>query len=221
MERITRAVALFVVSALLAALAAGGALATEKSLIQCKHGTAGNDSIVGTNYSECILAFGGNDYVDALGGNDTVNPGPGDDTVLGYYGNDVIDGSFVYDNWQRDDQGNDDLYGVSGDDTIIDWVGYDWAFGGYGNDTIDVRGGSYADYVDAGPGYDTVYANSNDTVVNAEQVYKSAAGAKSSSVDQERPEPPKLSKAETKSTADAKSPAEKDAKQPKERTPTK
>jgi len=221
-ERIRRSLGVFVVSVMMVALAAGGVLAAEKTLVQCKHGTAGNDSIYGTSYSECILAFAGSDYIDAWEGNDTVNPGPGDDTVLGYYGNDVIDGGFLYGDWQRDDQGNDDLYGESGDDFIIDWVGYDWAFGGDGNDTIDVRGGSFADYVDAGSGYDTVYANPNDTVVNAEQVYKSAAGAKSSA-KQERPEPPKLSEADSKSSAtDAKSLGDKEGSTPpKERTPDK
>jgi Ca2+-binding RTX toxin-like protein len=107
-------------------------------------------------------------------------------------GNDTIDsGSYA------DDQGNDELAGDEGNDAIVDWVGNDLVGGGSGDDWIHVRDGYCHDYVDGGPGTDEVYADSCDTIRNAEYVYKTAAGAKSTA-KQERPTPPDLSKEDSK-----------------------
>jgi Ca2+-binding RTX toxin-like protein len=187
----------------------------------CLKGFAGNDILAGFTNDDLIDGGDGDDqlfgesgneslfathYIDGWNGNDRINPGSGNDQALGFAGNDRIDGALTAtapngvslgNGWQTDDQGNDRLAGESGNDTIVDWVGLDQAFGGTGNDTINVRDGSGGDFVDAGENlfdFDQVFADSGDTVLNAESVVKSAAGAKSAA-DQERLSPPKVSSA--------------------------
>jgi Ca2+-binding RTX toxin-like protein len=189
----------------------------------CLKGLAGNDILAGFTNDDLIDGGDGDDrlfgesgnespynlhYIDGWNGNDTINPGTGNDTALGFSGNDRIDGNyksgFLGNGWQIDELGNDKLYGESGNDYIIDWKGLDRAYGGTGNDTINVRDGSGGDFVDAGENlfdFDKVYADSGDTVLNAESVVKSAAGAKSTA-DQKRPTPPEVS---AKSSAPLKS----------------
>jgi Ca2+-binding RTX toxin-like protein len=257
-ERITRPVALFVVSVLMVALTAGVALAQKatgaspeetrasetgasskadtKSLYACNavlNGTIYDDFLDDAGYDRnCVFGYSGHDiiagytFADVLDGgygddrifgehagdtivgsdgHDTVNPGPGDDWVSGSSGNDVFNGAFTYSylgsGWQNDEQGNDRLNGDAGNDYIIDWVGTDKAYGGYDNDTINLKDNYCYDIASAGSGYDTVYADSCDYVYAAENVYKSAAGAKSTA-EMERPTPPKLS---AKSSAHPKS----------------
>jgi hypothetical protein len=191
----------------------------------CLRGLAGNDVLAGFTNDDFIDGGDGDDrlfgesgnesssttgvhYIDGWTGNDTINPGTGNDTVLAFSGNDVIDGNYKYNflgnGWQIDELGNDRLHGESGNDYIIDWKGYDKVYGSTGNDTINVRDGSGGDYVDAGEhflDFDKVYADSGDTVLNAESVVKSAAGAKSGA-ELERPTPPSVS---AKSSAQLKS----------------
>jgi TolB protein len=79
-----------------------------------------------------------------------VKAGKGNDTVQGGRGADTLDGG----------DGNDRIVGGKGRDTVL---------GGKGNDAIDVRDGQ-RDRVNAGPGTDTVVADPNDVVTNAEKV---------------------------------------------------
>ncbi len=71
---------------------------------------------------------------------------------------------------------NNTIYGRGGGDDIRDTAGgkdVDRIIAGRGNDTIDVRDGNSrddADYVDCGPGFDTVYADNNDITVRCEVV---------------------------------------------------
>jgi Ca2+-binding RTX toxin-like protein len=187
----------------------------------CLKGLDGNDILAGFTNDDLIDGGNGHDqlfgesgnerlfathYIDGWNGNDRINPGTGNDHALGFAGDDIIDGALTTtapngvklgNGWQIDDQGNDRLLGESGNDRIIDWRGFDRAYGGTGNDTINVRDGSGGDFVDAGEhlfDFDKVFADSGDTVLNAESVVKSAAGAKSAA-DQDRLSPPKVSSA--------------------------
>ncbi len=229
-ERLKRSLGIVVVSVLMVVLAAGVALAA--TVVHCNplggqcRGTFDDDNIYGSSYVDYIKAHERHDVVDAWHGDDAINPGPGNDTVLGYYGNDYISGTAIGGNWVIDEAGDDWLYGEDGNDTIIDQVGRDYVSGGPGNDIIDVNDGFSGDYVDAGSGSDTVYADSGDTVVGAEAPSSFTAGAKSSAkqetADQQRPAPPKLSKATPDSAADEKSLGEKQGSTPPtERSPVK
>ncbi|MBI3347611.1 MAG: hypothetical protein HY020_10425, partial [Burkholderiales bacterium] len=72
-------------------------------------GTAGNDSIIGTNWSETLDGGAGNDTLSARPGNDTITGGDGDDSINGEDGNDTIDGG----------TGNDTIYAGYGNNTYL------------------------------------------------------------------------------------------------------
>ncbi|MEU7824819.1 fibronectin type III domain-containing protein [Catellatospora sp. NPDC049133] len=129
-------------------------------------GTAGDDTIAGTNARDVICSLGGDDRIFA---------GNGDDVVYGGTGADVLDGG----------NGDDILYagptgsmliGGNGNDTLIGGIGDDIIRGDNGNDLIDAGSGSDAIYggngndaVAAGDGDDTVDGGSgNDTCADTE-----------------------------------------------------
>lgn len=114
-------------------------------------GTAGVNSLTGTNSRDIITAGGDNDTLTGLNGNDqlngesgadTLNGGYGndtasggteDDTLYGGYGNDTLNGDDGDDDL-RGDQGNDTTSGGAGDDYFYDYYGTNVADGGDGND---------------------------------------------------------------------------------------
>ena len=64
-------------------------------------GTAGNDTIIGTQWIDDVFAGGaGDDVLEGKQGDDTLDGGSGDDTLIG-------------------DQGNDQLIGGAGTDTYV------------------------------------------------------------------------------------------------------
>ncbi len=81
----------------------------------------------------------------------------GPDTIHGSRGNDVIKGL----------GGNDHLYGGGGSDRI---------YGGPGNDFINANDDAQRDYIDCGPGYDTVseapFPRARDVYVNCERILR-------------------------------------------------
>jgi hypothetical protein len=89
-------------------------------------GTAGPNTIRGSQYFDIINGNGGNDRLYGLGGNDKIS-GEG---------------------------GNDTIYGGEGNDFILAGPGDDHVYGGPGNDTIVPGNGR--DVIDCGPGFDTV-----------------------------------------------------------------
>jgi Ca2+-binding RTX toxin-like protein len=101
-------------------------------------GTEKADQITGSFDADIIKARGGNDTIDGGNGSDTINGGRGSDTIT-------------------------DIGNVPDVDTIT---------GGKGNDSIDVREGAALndnpDFVDCGPGTDTVFIDANDTRLNCE-----------------------------------------------------
>ncbi|MBI3379049.1 MAG: hypothetical protein HY035_11710 [Nitrospirae bacterium] len=76
-------------------------------------GTAGNDTITGTNVVDRITAFEGNDIILSGDGDDVIDAGSGDDTINAGEGNDIITGGL----------GNDILNGDSGDDAYTYNIG--------------------------------------------------------------------------------------------------
>ncbi len=74
-------------------------------------GTAGNDTLYGTNTAGGDILYGldGIDYLYGYDGNDDVYGGAGNDILYGGNGDDVLDGEL----------GNDQLYGGAGDDRFV------------------------------------------------------------------------------------------------------
>jgi Ca2+-binding RTX toxin-like protein len=121
-------------------LLAGGVVLAKT--IECTGGPC-----VGTKRADTFTGSGVADQITGRSGNDLIDSGEGDDEVHGGGGNDQISDNVL----------------VSDVDTI---------FGGKGNDIIDVRegaaGGDNPDFVDCGPGTDTVFADPTDTRLNCE-----------------------------------------------------
>ncbi|HSR71705.1 MAG TPA: Ig-like domain-containing protein, partial [Kiloniellales bacterium] len=100
-------------------------------------GTAGTDSMIGTNQADAIFGYAGADTID--GGNSG-------DTLYGGDGNDILDGG---------GNGADSLYGGAGDDILI---------GGNGVDFLD--GGAGADQLFGGTGGDILIWDAADTLID-------------------------------------------------------
>jgi hypothetical protein len=159
-------------------------VAVSVSLLPCAvAGTAAGDRITGTPERDTICGFGGYDVINSLGANDwidggteadTVHGGPGDDTIHGEYGPDVLYGDAGNDTITGG-VGTDTIYGGAGNDHISGGLFADHLLGGPGNDFIDARDG-YRDFVDCGPGNDTVAVSTSlqpgDQVRNCEHVIR-------------------------------------------------
>ena len=126
-----------------------------------------DDHINGTNFSDLIFAYLGDDDVRGGNGNDTVEGGYGDDHLEGENGNDTLYGdNFTpytatvvdpstqsYDDFLDGGNGKDVLYGQEGDDTLYGGNGKDTLYGGDGDDIL--VGGTGKDLLDGGDGSDT------------------------------------------------------------------
>jgi Ca2+-binding RTX toxin-like protein len=105
---------------------------------------------VGTKKGDNIIGTAGDDEINGRGGNDTI---AGDSFISS--GDDLIRGG----------GGNDDIADFSLGNDI------DTIFGGKGDDTIRVNEGDSdvdPDFVDCGPGIDTVFVDPTDTRLNCE-----------------------------------------------------
>jgi Ca2+-binding RTX toxin-like protein len=72
-----------------------------------------NDSFTGSDFSDVLFSYGGDDLVDGGGGNDFLVSGTGEDQLFGGDGDDVLDG----------DLGADQFTGGLGDDTFATKIG--------------------------------------------------------------------------------------------------
>lgn len=100
-------------------------------------GTAGNDTLVGSDFSDTLDGGQGDDLLDGRGGNDLLIGGAGNDTLYGGAGDDTLNGG-------------------DGDDWLDGGQGYNQLSGGLGNDTY-VLGEDYSAILEvAGGGIDTV-----------------------------------------------------------------
>ena len=115
------------------------------------NGTAGDDTLYGTDSADTINGLDGNDKIVAKAGIDTVNGGNGNDNISGQDGADILNG----------DAGDDRIYGGNGADTINGGIGSDRLYGQEGVDTI--RGGDNDDFIWGGTEGDFIYGeNGND-----------------------------------------------------------
>lgn len=100
-------------------------------------GTAGNDTLVGSDFSDTLDGGQGDDLLDGRGGNDLLIGGAGNDTLYGGAGDDTLNGG-------------------DGDDWLDGGQGYNQLSGGLGNDTYVLGEGYSAILEVAGGGIDTV-----------------------------------------------------------------
>lgn len=116
-------------------------------------GTAGSDTLTGSDIGEHIVGQAGNDTLAGNGGNDLLEGGVGNDRLLGGSGDDILYG---------DTRGNDV---AGGDDTLIDTDGgNDRLYGQGGNDYLFVshdNGAASEILLDGGAGNDTIYHSSS------------------------------------------------------------
>jgi|CXWL01.1.fsa_nt_gi hypothetical protein len=127
------------------------------------YGTEGNDALIaGTNLSDQIYGYAGNDVLAGYGGADMLDGGSGNDTLYGDSGNDdlygwtgddLLDGGNGSDRLFGED-GDDDLYGGDGADTLFGDAGTDYLYGDGGNDAL--YGGAGSDVIFGDAGTDTV-----------------------------------------------------------------
>ncbi|MCC4799500.1 alkaline phosphatase [Enterovibrio norvegicus] len=90
------------------------------------NGTAVAETLYGTNESDNIFSFGGDDVKVGFGGDDNVFGGRGDDLMTGGAGNDFVSGG----------RGDDVVGGGSGNDILYGGLGNDYVLGGTGDDLL-------------------------------------------------------------------------------------
>ena len=110
-------------------------------------GTAGNDTLHGSELGDTLSGGAGQDFIHGHGGNDLIHGGDETDPSYG----DMIDGG----------DGNDTIYGDKGDDRLTGGNGDDILYGGDGNDVLD--GGNGNDLLEGGAGNDILYSFGYDT----------------------------------------------------------
>lgn len=101
-----------------------------------QEGTAGNDTLSGTDLADTLVGAGGNDYLSGYSGNDLLQGGQGHDLLYGGAGNDLLEGG----------EGDDQLHGEAGNDTLDGGLGNDFLVGGAGDDS----------YLNLGLGHDRI-----------------------------------------------------------------
>jgi Ca2+-binding RTX toxin-like protein len=116
-------------------------------------GTVDPDLCVGTDHSETILLFAGDDRAYAEGGDDIVMGGANEDIIFGNGGEDLLNGNFGDDNIDGGGR-NDILIGAENDDILSGEDGDDTLFGETGNDIL--KGGPGADKFICGALIDSV-----------------------------------------------------------------
>ncbi|WP_170134850.1 malectin domain-containing carbohydrate-binding protein [Acuticoccus kandeliae] len=130
-------------------------------------GTAGDDSIFGSDAADTLAGLSGNDTLNGNGGDDEIDGGFGDDVIRGDDGDDWIVGGSGDDTATGGDgrdelrggSGHDVLAGAGGNDTINAGAGHDGVNGGSGHDAIDGGGGN--DTLNGNTGRDTLDGGAN------------------------------------------------------------
>jgi plastocyanin len=142
-------------------------------------GGPGDDTLTGTNGADNLSGMGGDDRIFGLRGNDNLLGGSGKDVVVGgnedirpLGGNKNVGGGSGND-WVLGGLGSDNLLGGRGNDFlgngpfVFHESAQDNFLGGAGNDVLEVINTPAAkDVVTCGGGYDRVFADRKDVVVN-------------------------------------------------------
>lgn len=165
-------------------LASGVALAA--NVITCPgglcEGTTGDDEMTGTSNTDYLYAKEGNDTLRGLGKFDDLRGGPGNDTLDGGGGNDQYN---VYDdNWGADR--------ISADSSgAKDWLIFQISAGALdidlkpsttraevasGANTINFASKVVIEWVQAGPGNDTIKGNSANNYIQGRDEHDNMAG---------------------------------------------
>ena len=121
-------------------------------------GGPGNDTLVGYGGDDQLWGDDGDDILRGGAGNDQLMGGAGHDRLYGDAGNDKLWGG-VGNDWLYGGDGNDDLMGEDGDDWLNGQAGVDRHWGGNGNDVIISIDGALGEYVEGGPGADTLWVD--------------------------------------------------------------
>jgi hypothetical protein len=138
-------------------------------------GSAGADTLNGTNFSDIIEGGGGDDVLDGGGSGDALSGGEGNDTLFGGSGQDILDGGRGNDRLFGGDD-SDELVGGEGDDVLDGGRGHDMLFGGAGNDILIGGSGEGFDNLNGGSGIDTVTYASDSAGVNVNLLFNFANG---------------------------------------------
>lgn len=145
------------------------------SRIVISSGTAGDDTLRGSDRADRILGLAGNDVIYGSSGNDTLDGGAGSDTVnyslltaglivnlkaeiatkAGGYTDTLIGFEHVVGSAYADE-----IRGTTGDNTLNGGDGDDLLFGDYGNDTL--YGGNGVDRLIGDTGNDILYGEAGD-----------------------------------------------------------
>lgn len=163
-----RAILLLIATITTLVLASGVALAVNKI------GTAGHDTLKGTNKSDNLLGKGGNDILYGLGGRDSLLGGPGKDVLLGGNERRPLGGDKNLVGGSGNDavfagQGSDNAVGEEGNDWLVDGAftesSKDKLSGGDGNDVLDaINKPAFGDTIVCGRGFDRVLTDRKDEV---------------------------------------------------------
>lgn len=142
------------------------------------NGTPGNNTIIGSNYSDLINALGGDDVINGRGGDDDIDGGTGSDTIYGGAGNDHIlgktpglgdwtDSDTIYGgpgaDWIYGNGGEHDGYSPDGTDYIHGGDGNDHLYGKLGNDVLWGDGGN--DLLGGYYGVDRMYGGAGNDIL--------------------------------------------------------
>jgi hypothetical protein len=130
-------------------------------------GSGGDDVLIGTSRSDCILGYGGDDQIQGAGGNDLIFGGPGKDRIVVGSGHSVIFGGAGDDDIDVSAGKGALVYAGAGHDVVRGGSGHDTMFGGAGNDHLIGSGSGDAlfgegcnDWLEGGAGPDAVLGGS-------------------------------------------------------------
>jgi hypothetical protein len=129
-------------------------------------GTAGADSITGSDGDDIINGLSDNDILDGGAGNDVINGGSEEDIVIGGLGDDVLNGGSGSDQITSG-EGDDIADGGSGNDQITGDAGNDLLNGGSGDDSLD--GGSGEDLLQGSDGQDWLNGGADNDLLDGGQ----------------------------------------------------
>jgi Ca2+-binding RTX toxin-like protein len=127
-------------------------------------GTAGNDTLFGTNQAELLRGLDGDDNLYSNGGADSLFGNAGNDALYGSAATEELDGGSG-DDRLFSNGGNDTLIGGTGNDQIFGSAASEFINGGAGNDLIYGNGGS--DIIFGGAGDDLIYSGSDNDRIDA------------------------------------------------------
>jgi Ca2+-binding RTX toxin-like protein len=136
-------------------------------------GTAGKDTLRGTEADDKIDGLAGNDDINGFGGNDEIYGGAGNDTIEGSTGKDTLYGGDGNDTIIGP-EGDDVMYGDRGGDTLIGgFAGKNTMYGGLGNDTLNgdadddkLYGNEGNDKLDGGDDNDRLNGNEGNDLLD-------------------------------------------------------